>query len=239
MGHGPKLGNAIKDNTAARNAVNAAVKQAEAELKNTEAKAKAFINSHTKGIVDIKASNANSYSKFSEEYSLKVLDTIVDGIVDGAKTYLDPTNEATKAAKLAEDAGTIVKGILALFSTSSSVNENVQVTFNQIQAADGTNWAVYYACSSMSVKAENAWGNKDIIVVSNMYLLATVKPNPEATYEKMLQQDLDTLLTLNEQFDKAIIDARTEGDLDNLKFYQEKLNMEQEKIKKELELIGA
>jgi 5-bromo-4-chloroindolyl phosphate hydrolysis protein len=89
----------------------------------------------------------------------------------------------------------------------------------------------------MTVKAENAWGNKEITVVSNMYLFTKVKPDPEVTHAKILQENLDTLVTLNEQYDKAIIVAKSQKELDGLTFNQNKIQKLQQSIQKDLENI--
>lgn len=86
--------------------------------------------------------------------------------------------------------------------------------------ADDKNYAVYYACNSMTVDAENAWGNKEITVVSNMYMFAEVEPNPEVTYAKILQEDLDALDKVNQQYDDAIVAANSQQELDALTFRQ-------------------
>ncbi len=233
MGHGPNLNDAVKKSEEAKNAVEAAITKAEATLKNTEQKAKDYINSHTKGIIEIEATNNNSYTKYSDEYSLEILDGIVDGLIKGAQDFLNPTSEATKASEMAGDVGSVVKSTLALFATSSSTNQELQVVFNHIIKED-ENYTVYYATNSMNVNASKAWGNKELTVVSNMYLFAKVKPNPEVTHAKILQEDLDTLATLNEQYDKAIINASNQDELDGLNFNQNKMMVLETKIKTDL-----
>jgi hypothetical protein len=236
MGHGPSIKNTVEKSEEAKDAVNAAVKKAAAALKNTEKMAHDYINKHTKGIIQDQFTNNKSYSKFSDEFSLKALDIVVDGFIKVAQDYLSPDKNPTKASKMAGDIGSVVKSTLALAAMSSSTDSNLQVIFNHIIAGD-ENYAMYYACNSMTVKAENAWGNKEITVVSNMYLFTKVKPDPEVTHAKILQENLDTLVTLNEQYDKAIIVAKSQKELDGLTFNQNKIQKLQQSIQKDLENI--
>lgn len=233
MCHGPSLESAVEKNEEAKAAVNAAVKKAEEALNNTENMARDYITSHTKGIIEIEFTNNKSYSKFSDEFSLNALDSVVDGLVKVAQDYLDIDKEPTKASEMAGDIGSVVKSTLALAATSSSTSQDLQVIFNHVVSND-ENYAMYYACNSMTVDAQNAWGNKEITVVSNMYFFAKVEPNPEVTYAKILQEDLDTLSLLNEQYDKAIVAAMSQGELDGLTFNQNKIGTLQGKIQKDL-----
>ncbi|WP_138433981.1 hypothetical protein [Winogradskyella algicola] len=235
MGHGPNLKKAIKDNNNAIQAVNEAIAKAEKSLQNTEDKAIAYINKHTKGIIDngIIASNPNTYSKFSETYSLDILDGIIDGAIKFAEDYLDPGKTETKAAQMAGDVGQVVKSTLALFATSSSSNEKLQVVFNQFRSGNN-NYAIYYACNSMSVKADNAWGSKEIMVVTNMYVFAQVKPNPDITHQQVIQADLDAIAQANISYDNAIVAAKSQKELDALTFEQKKINLLKTKLENDL-----
>ncbi len=233
MGHGPSLSEAIKDKQKAEDAVNQAVAKATAGLKNTETQAVAYINSHTPGIIETGTSTYNSYSKFSEDYSLGVLDGIINGLVKTATDYVNPLNEATKVADMMKDIGGVMESVLALFAASSNTTSTLQITFNHILSGD-KNYAVYYAANSTIVHASNVWGNKEITVVANAFLLAQVKVNPEVTYAKIYQEDLDTLDTLNQQYDAAIVAAQNEQQLDHLSFYQNKINLLKTKIQGDL-----
>lgn len=139
---------------------------------------------------------------------------------------------------MAGDIGSVVKSTLALAATSSSTSQDLQIVFNHVVAND-ENYAVYFACNSMTVKAENAWGNKEITVVSNMYYFAKVEPNPEVTYVKILQEDLDTLDKLNQQYDDAIVAANSQAELDVLSFNQKKMDIIQTKIEKDLKELSV
>lgn len=233
MGKGPNLKKAMATSADAEKDVNDSIKQAEKELENTEAKATDYINKHTKGIIEIAASNNESHSKFSDEYSLEMLDKVVDGISKTAQNLVAPKDNSTKAIEAIGDVGEVVKSTLALFSTSSSTNKEVQVIFTHIISGD-ENFAVYFACNSMSAKGKNSFGNKEITVVANMYILARVNPNKEITRAKILQHDLDTLEQLNIQFDDALLKATTEKDLQGLKLAQDKINLLKEKYEKDL-----
>ncbi|WP_038177306.1 MULTISPECIES: hypothetical protein [Vibrio] len=238
MCHGPSLESAIQKSEEAKKAVNEAVAKAQAALKNTEETAKEYIQSHTKGILEVESVNNQSYSKFSDEFNLDALDDVVDGIVKVAQDYLTSDEDPTKAAGMAADIGSVIKSTLALAATSSSTTEKLQVVFNHI-VTDDKNYAVYYACNSMTVNAENAWGNKEITVVSNMYMFAEVEPNPEVTYAKILQEDLDALDKVNKQYDDAIVSANCEAELDALTFRQNKISILKEKIEKDLHDLGT
>lgn len=235
MGHGPSLKKAIGDNEEAREAVEKAIQEAEKRLNNTRDEAIAFINKNTNGIIKngVLASNPNTYSKFSETYSLNALDGIIDGAIKFAKDYLDPGKVETKAAEMAGDIGSVVKSTLALFATSSSANQKLQVVFNQFRSGND-NYAIYYACNSMAVKAKNAWGSKEIMVVTNMYVFAQVNPNPDITHQEVIQADLDAIRAANIEYDNAIVAAKSEKELDALEFEQKKINMLKKKLENDL-----
>ncbi|WP_341665385.1 hypothetical protein [Vibrio sp.] len=238
MCHGPSLESTIQKSEDAKKAVNEAVAKAQAALKNTEELAKQYIQSHTKGIIEVESVNNQSYSKFSDEFNLDALDNVVDGIIKVAQDYLTSEEDPKKAAEMAGDIGSVIKSTLALAATSSSTTEKLQVVFNHI-VADDKNYAVYYACNSMTVDAENAWGSKEITVVSNMYMFAEVEPNPEVTYAKILQEDLDALDKVNQQYDDAIVAANSQQELDALTFRQKKISILKEKIEKDLQDLGT
>ena len=162
------------------------------------------------------------------------MNVVVDNLIDLAKSYLDEGDGKSKAAEMAGDIGEVVKSTLSLAATSSSTTQDLQLVYNNILAED-ENFAMYYACNSTTVKGENAWGDNEITVVSNMYLLARVQPNPEVTYAKILQQDLDLLVELNKRYAQAILDAKTMEELDNLIIYEMKLELLRDKISKQLE----
>jgi len=236
MGLGPSLQTAINNmnnEEAAKAAVEAAIANANQTLANTEQKARDYINRVSKGITSTEGINNKSYSKYSDDYSLAVLDGVVDRIIKTAQDKLMPGTEPTKASEMAGDIGTLIKATLVLAAMSTEPDTTLQVFYNHITTGE-QNYAVYYATNSMSVSAENLVGSKDITVISNMYLFTKVNANVEVTIEKILQEDLDTLVTLNEQYDKAIIAAMNEKQLKGLQFFQEKLRILERKIKADL-----
>lgn len=233
MGAGPDLGKIIATSTTAKAAVDAAVADAEKQLNNTKDAAIAYISSNTKGLKEIEQSNFNSYYKYSEEYSLDALDGIVDGLIKGAQDYLNPAKDPNKASDMAGDLGQVVKATLALFASSSTTSQTLQVVFSHI-ISGGQQYAMYYATNSMEVAGQNAWGNKAITVVSNTYILAIVEPNTDVTVATVLQQNLDTIVQLNAQYDQAIIAATNEKQLRALKLNVQKMKMVEKNIKKEL-----
>jgi hypothetical protein len=231
----PNIESALKDNADAIAAVHKACDEATASLQNDETKGTAYINQHTKGITQILKSNTLWYSKFSEDFSLDALDGIIDSTVklavDAIKLEAGDDNPDV-AAQSAEDIGALVKGVLALAASSSSTEENLQVTFSYLIAGDN-NFAVYYAYNSTTVDAQNIWGNKDIKVVANTYIVAQVQPNPDITRGQMLQKDLDTLKKLNDKYDNALVDAENEHQVKQLDFRQKEINKLLKKIEKE------
>ncbi|OJU74841.1 MAG: hypothetical protein BGO09_04530 [Bacteroidetes bacterium 47-18] len=235
MGHSPKLQTAIDKSAEAKRLIEEEIRKAQEALANTEAKATDYINTHTKGIIQVLASNNNAYSKFTDDYSLKVLDGVIDGVSKTAKDLVTNKDDKEKMAEAAiGDIAEVVKSTLALFSTSSSTNQTSQIVFSYIISGDN-NFAVYFACNSMSVENKSAFGEQKMVVVSNMYLLASVKPNPDITKAKIIQNDLDTLYELNKSFNEALINVKTIEDLENLKLAQIKIDMIVEKLKKDLE----
>ena len=201
----PNIQSALKDNQAAIDAVNAACNSTFATLGNNEDKAKAYINANTKGIVQNLGQDSLWYSKFSEDFNLSALDGVIDKtvnlVVDAIKAQAGE-DSPDLAEQSAQDVGSLVKGVLALAASSSSTDENLQVTFSYIIAGDN-NFAVYYAYNSATVAAQNVWGSKNITVILNTYVVVMVKPDPEITRSQMLQKDLDTLRKLNDKYDDA------------------------------------
>lgn len=235
MGHSPKLKTAIDKSSEAKKLIEDEIKKAQESLANTEAEAVSYVNNHTKGIIQQLATNNNAYSKFTDDYSLTVLNGVIDGVTKTAKDLVANKDDKEKMAEAAiGDIADVVKSTLALFSTSSSTSQSTQVIFSYIISGD-SNYAVYFACNSMSVENKSAFGEQKMIVVSNMYLLAAVKPNPDITKAKIIQNDLDTLYELNKAFNEALMNAKTVQDLDNLLLAQKKIDIIVEKLKKDLE----
>lgn len=233
MGHGPSLQETINRSDAARKAVEASVASAEAALDNTEQRASEYINSHTKGIIQQVNINFASYTKYSSEYSLDVLTGVVDAAVKTAQSAIklnaEPGPKTDSAVELAEDVGTLITATLALFASSETTTQSLQKVFSYILAGD-VNYAVYYATNSMDVKAENAWGSKQITVITNAYMMAIVKPNPDITEAKVYQDNLDTVVILNKQFNQALINATTPEEFEAAQFILEKLKVARERL---------
>jgi hypothetical protein len=237
----PSITSSLGDNQDAIDAVNKACDSTFATMANDTKKGEDYINTNTKGIVQTVAKNSLWYSKFSEDFNLSALDTIIDStvktVVDAIKLSAGSDNPDL-AAQTAQDVGSLVKGVLGLAASSSSTEENLQVTFSYIIAGDN-NFAVYYAFNSATVAAENVWGNKDITVISNTYVAALVKPNPDITRAQVLQKDLDTLKKLNDLYDDALVNATSQEQVDALNFRQAEITKLQDKIQKELTLEKA
>jgi len=240
MGHAPSLEEKVKESQAVADAVQKAVEAAEKTLANTEEKGVQYLTANTAGLVEREDSNLLSFSKFSEEFSLGALDTVVDAAISTAQDAIvlaatdgeDP--DALKSA--ATDIGTLIKSVLALAASSSTTQTELQVSFSHILAGD-TNFAVYHAYNSAMVEASNAWGNKAIKVVTNTYLLYTVKPDPAVTQAKIYQDQLDTLFKLEKQFDDAIVAASDEETYAKLGFYQKKIEDMKKRIQDDLNAL--
>lgn len=232
----PSIKSALQDNQDAINAVTAACDATFAKMANDTQKGKDYINANTKGIIQTVAENSLWYSKFSEDFNLSALDTIIDStvktVVDAIKLSAGDDNPDL-AAQTAQDVGALVKGVLGLAASSSSTEENLQITFSYIIAGEN-NFAVYYAFNSATVDAQNVWGDKNITVISNTYVAALVKPNPDITRAEMLQKDLDTLKKLNDLYDNAMLAATSQAQVDALTFRQGQITTLQNKIQKEL-----
>ena len=229
----PNIDDKLKDDKAARDAVQKASNAAMEKLNNTIEQGKEFINNETKGIVEVMSENSLYYSKFSEDFSLDALDGIIDStinvVADGVKVAATEGADPELAAETAKDVGELVKGMLSLAATSSTTQSKAEIIFSTIVSGED-NFAVYYACSSTSVDADNAWGHKDIIVISNTYVVARVNPNPDITRAQMLQKDLDTLRKLNDKYDDAQLDANSQEQVDALQFRQNQMATLKEKI---------
>jgi hypothetical protein len=100
MGHSPSLQDTINKSEDAKKAVNDAVANAVTALKNDEGAARTYINSNSKGIITVVSDNFASYSKFSDEYDLKGVDSSVDAII---KTATDYFGQAHKEALVQPD----------------------------------------------------------------------------------------------------------------------------------------
>jgi len=221
MGKGPNLQEKIKENSINVTALDAAVSAKEAKLDNSYDKGIAFINANTKGIIDggVITSNVNSYSKYSDSYSLDVLTPIIDGTVKFAVDYLEGGEEGLNASKMAGDVGTVVKGILSLFASSSTTDESVKQIFAQFRKGED-NYAIYYASNSGSINADNAWGNKSLIVVTNIYIFAQVNENKDITQAEVRQHILDNLKKAKETFSDALALATTDEEVAEIEKHQ-------------------
>lgn len=232
----PNIKSSLSDNQEAINAVNDACNSTFHTLANNEQKGEDYINSNTKGIIQTLDADSNWYSKFSDDFNLdaldKTIDVTVNAVVDQIKANAGADNPDL-AVSTAKDVGSLVKGVLALAASSSSTEENLQVTFSYIVAGEN-NYAVYYAFNSATVAAQKVWGNKDIIVIANTFVAALVNPNPDITYAQMLQKDLDTLRKLNDLYDDALVGATSQAQVDALAFRQEEIQKLQDKISQKL-----
>lgn len=234
----PNIEDSLRDNKKALDAVKAAIKEAASELKNNVAQGEAYLAANTKGIVQKFNNDATWYSKFSEDFKLDALDKIIDGIVDTAtdamKAELSEETDPELLEKTAKDVGSLIKGTLALAATSSSTEENIEVSFSYM-VIDVENFAVYIGYNSASVDAQNVWGGKDVTVVAITYIVAQVNPNPDITRAKMLQKDLNTVEKINAKYDDALVNAKSQAQVDALDFYQKEIKKLWKKIKEELE----
>jgi hypothetical protein len=138
------------------------------------------------------------------------------------------------AVQSATDIGSLVKGMLGLAASSSSTEENLQVTFSYIIAGHN-NYAVYYAYNSATVAAQNAWGNKNITVIANTYYVTQVRPNPAITRAQNLQKDLDSWRRLNDKYEDAMVAAKNQAQVHALSFRQRLITTMTKKINRELD----
>lgn len=231
MGQGPSLTAALKESTDAQHAVAIAVAAAVKALDNTEDKAQLYMKNHTCGIVQQEGISKASYSKYSDEYSLDNLYTLVDKLTKAAE------DEVSKGepAKMIGDAADVIKATLALFGASSTVTQNLQINFSYIIDKKGQKtYATYFACNSSIVHAKNEWGNKEITAVANFYLFEEVKPNKDITAETILQGHLQTLETLEKEFDDALINAKTQKELTAINFESAKIAAVKKRMEQDL-----
>jgi|694.fasta_scaffold99226_3 hypothetical protein len=221
MGHSPSLQDTINKSEDAKKAVQQAVANAVTALKNDKVAAETYINSNSKGIVKVVSEIFASYSKFSDEYNLKGVDASVDAITKTATDYFGQAHKDDKdIIPFVEDLGGLVKTTLALAATSSSTSTSVSYVFNQFRSGLD-NYATYYACNSMTVSAQNVWGNKDIIVVANAYILAQVQPDPEIERVESLQNALDDLEKAENRYNDALANVTSEAQFESLSFYKD------------------
>lgn len=218
MGHGPSLRDAIKAKADAEKALQEEITRVRATMKNSESEALEYINGHTNGVIisdktkvsEIMFSNNDSYSKFKEEYSLKALDGVIDGVINTAKDGMEVAateGDNPKAVLgLITSIGGLIKSSIALASSSSTTTTKLAVTFSQFNVGD-KDFAVYNAVNSGEVKADNAWGDKEITLVAQTTIIARVNPDPNLTYADMLQDDLNAL----EGFNKSLIQAEMDS----------------------------
>jgi hypothetical protein len=73
----------------------------------------------------------------------------------------------------------------------------------------------------MTVSAQNVWGNKDIIVVANAYILAQVQPDPEIERVESLQNALDDLEKAENRYNDALANVTSEAQFESLSFYKD------------------
>ncbi|WP_440874951.1 hypothetical protein [Thalassotalea sp. PLHSN55] len=246
MGHGPSLRKAIQDKADAEKALQAEIDRVRATLDNSEQVAFDYIDGHTNGIIlardtqkpEIMFENNDSYTKFSEEYSLSALDQVIDGVVDTAKNAMEVAatdgDDPKAVLDLVGSIGGLIKSGLALAASSSTTSTKLTVTFSQFSVGD-KNFAVYNAVNSGVVKAKNAWGNKEITLVAQTTVLAQVKADPNLTAEIMLQDDLNTVARLVKARNKEMIDAVEKG-IDNsaaLAVVEKMIDEAEENIKKD------
>ena len=232
MGHSPKVKDAVGDKAEAEKELKAEIDRVRATLNNSEKEAIDYINSHTNGVIisaDTKApeimfTNADSYSKFKEEYSLKALDGVIDGVIDSAKKGMEVAatggDDPQAVVDLIGSVGGLIKSGLALASSSSSTTTDISVTFSQFSIGD-KNFAVYNGINSGVVNASNVWGNKEITLIAQTSIIARVEPDPNLTYAEMLQDDLNAL----KEFHEDLLDQEREAIKSHNKDYAADLQM--------------
>jgi len=113
---------------------------------------------------------------------------------------------------LAGDTGEIVKGILSLFASSSTTNKDINQIFTQFRKGED-NFAIYYASNSGTIAAKNAWGNKELIVITNIYIFAQVNPDEAITQAEARQHILDNLKKAEEILSDKEVESITNTDL--------------------------
>ena len=202
-----------------------AIEAALSSLNNNENNVLEYINAHTNGIVfaaDTKAPetvvvDAQKYTKFSEDYSLDALDKNIDAIIrtskDSIKVALSDATDVPDVMNLVDSVGDMIKSGLSLAATSSNTTTKLSYIFSQF-SSDSKDFAVCTSYNSGTVNASNAWGNKQITVISEVTVIARINADPNLTAQEILQNDLDTLVNLSKQLNKQRIDAATKN-LDN------------------------
>lgn len=261
MGHGPSLKQAILDKKVNAEALESEVKRVQGTMKNTEAQGLAYINNNTDGVIlgadskkpEIVFSNNQAYSKYSEEYSLASLNSVVDGVVDTAQKTMSVIatdgSDPKAITNLMGSIGGLIKAGLALAASSSTTSTDLSVTFSQFTVvSNGTSsklgtsstYAMYNAINSAQVAASNAWGNKALTIVNQFTVVAHVKTDPNLTYDKMLATDLAHLLSLEEIYDALSEKALEDGtdNLASLQFAKQLIADARESIKADRTALG-
>lgn len=246
MGHGPSLTTAIQDKSVDEDALETEIAKVRKTLANTEELAISYINDHTDGIVIAKDSgkpeilftNNDSYIKYSEDYKLDSLDGVIDGIIDTAKDSMKVAAtdgiDPKAVLDLVGSIGELIKSSLALAASSSTTSTKLTVTFSQFSVGD-KDYAAYNAVNSGVVKANNAWGNKEITLVAQITVLARVKADANLTKEDMLQDDLNTLEELVKARNKQEVESVSKGidNADALDRVQRMIDRASENIKRD------
>lgn len=214
MGKGPNLAQVIADKKLNEKAIDDDITARVALMKNSDVEAKAYINLNTDGIIlgadngspEIVFTNNKYHCKFSDEYSLGALDSIIDGIIntakDGFKVYATEGADLDAVQNLVADIGGLIKAGLALASNNSTTTQELAITFSQFMVGKKS-FAVYNAINSYNMGADNAWGNKQLIVIAQITMIARVKTDPNLQLEEMYNGDLQFLIDLKDQYHKA------------------------------------
>jgi hypothetical protein len=222
MGHGPSLQKAIKNKASDQKALEAEIARVRDTLNNSETKAIEYIDDHTNGVIrskdkgkpEVVLANSDSYTKYSEEYSLEVLDGVIDGVVAAAKDSMKVAatdgDDPEAVLDLVGSIGGLIKCSLALAASSSTTTTKLTITFSQFSVGD-KNYAAYNAVNSGVVKASNAWGNKAITLVAQTTILARVAADENLTEQEMYQDDLNTLKRLVKDRNKEMLEAVEKG----------------------------
>lgn len=222
MGNGPDLQQAIKDKSVDEQALQAEIDRVRNTMNNTEDMAIDYINSHTDGVImaadsnspEITFINNQSYTKFSEEYSLAALDAVIDQTIetakDGMKVAASEGSDPGAVLALVGSIGGLIKSGLALAASSSTTTTKLTVTFSQFNVED-KDYAVYSAVNSGVVKGSDAWGMKDLTLVAQVTIVARVKADPNLTYQEKLQADLNQITELNKLYNSEVKDSLIKG----------------------------
>lgn len=225
MCNSPSVQQAVNDSAEASKALNDAIQAALTSLNNSEQTVLDYINAHTNGIILAADTNApetvvvdaKNYTKFSEDYSLDALDKSIDTIIDASKNSiklaLSDGADVPDVMNLVGSVGDMIKSGLSLAATSSNTTTKLSYIFSQF-SSDSKDFAVCTSFNSGTVNASNAWGNKQITVISDVTVVARIKADPNLTAQEILQNDLDTLVILSKQLNKQRIEAATKN-LDN------------------------